>query len=325
MPDSPHSRATLNATARYVAGHPERETHRGFRYSVVAAMFPGQTWGKLADEFCRARLTQTRSGDDTAMSEFRKRRDARFWEPPALVIKAVTIEDKDAPVGDSRAHITEGELGRAMGIDKQQGHYYAVVRAFGDGWSRLLAAERVETDEQLASIQRAFGVKSSYVAIDGNYKPTDVAVTCIERGWTMTRGDAKEGWDHYTETVDSRGVKTKVRIQRGWSPVEWYSLATTAGRDSKCRQVWFSNLTMKDRLARLISTEEYKFLVPRNAPPSYHEQMRSESRYSFVQGGKMVHRWLNRPPQSRTEGRANHFWDCEVMLTVIAESCGWLE
>lgn len=74
----------------------------------------------------------------------------------------------------------------------------------------------------------------------------------------------------------------------------------------RCKRFFFSNLRLKDTLSMLIRKGRHTY--PEDVPEEYIKQMQSEKRE--VNGGKPVWEQIDR--------RANHFWDCEVIITLPA-------
>jgi hypothetical protein len=103
-------------------------------------------------------------------------------------------------------------------------------------------------------------------------------------------------------------VKGRKSIERFYSPRRKVVL----GRGQSCSVFYWSNLNIKDSLARLRRNQERDngpvWEVPDDIDDDYLAQMESEHR--IKKGGKWS--W------ERIGSRANHFWDAENMQTAAA-------
>ncbi len=94
-------------------------------------------------------------------------------------------------------------------------------------------------------------------------------------------------------------------VQRYYSPVRKIAV----GRNRTASMYYWSNLSIKDALARLRSnTEGATWDVPRDAPDDYLDMLDSERR--VLEKGQW--RWV------QIQNRANHYWDCECMQVCAA-------
>ena len=78
--------------------------------------------------------------------------------------------------------------------------------------------------------------------------------------------------------------------------------------NKRAKRFYFSNLRLKDVLSNLI--RKGKHTKADDAPEEYTAQMQSEKRM-VSPGGRPI--W-----EPLAQGRANHFWDCEVILLLPA-------
>ena len=185
---------------------------------------------------------------------------------------------------------------RVLTVDVQKDHFYCVVRSWAaNGASRMLHCEKVFTWEALEGVQQQFGVDNKLVFIDAGFATYDVYARCAEHGWNALMGDRRSTYPHRT-----RSGKT---IQRYYSTARRVSL----GRDRVATMYYWSNLNVKDALARLRrNTEGATWEVPNDAPQDYLDMLDSEQRV-FERG-----HWI----WKQVQNRANHYFDCEAMQVV---------
>jgi hypothetical protein len=180
-------------------------------------------------------------------------------------------------------------------------HMFLVVRAWAeDGSSRLIWDERVLTYTDVASVQERFGVHPNLVFIDAGYATYDVYRECASHGWTALMGDKRATFTHK--------VKGRKSIERFYSPRRKVVL----GRGQSCSVFYWSNLNIKDTLARLRRNQNPDngpvWEVPDDIDEDYLAQMEGEHR--IKKSGKWM--W------ERIGSRPNHLFDCEAMQVAAA-------
>ncbi len=293
--DTDETRRRLNAAARFVRLNPKAAKENvGFHWNAIATM----SWGALAELYLRAKVA-AKKGDTAPLIQFYQKRLGLPWNEFQESYK-VEQSLSDYLLGESWIEETsiEGIPLRFLTVDVQKDHFYTVVRAWSDGGSsRLLACQKVFSWEALEELQHQFGIHASLVFIDAGFSTYDVYAKCAEHGWNALMGDRRTTYPHRT--------KSGKLIQRYYSPCRRISV----GRGRTAAMYYWSNLSVKDALARLrANTEGATWEIPRDAPSDYLDQMDSERR--VMERGKW--RWV------QVQSRANHYFDCEAMQVAAA-------
>lgn len=174
--------------------------------------------------------------------------------------------------------------------------FYLVVRAWSiNGSSRLLWHEKVLTWEDIEEVQKRFHILDNLVFIDAGYNSFEVYKQCGKRNWIALMGDNRANFFHRL----SNG-KTVLRF---YSPVKHIFIS----RYVKCRMHFWSNLNVKDTLARIRHnqnpTDGATWEVPTDISEDYLKQMESEHRI------KKGNSWI----WEQIGNRPNHYLDCEAM------------
>jgi hypothetical protein len=187
---------------------------------------------------------------------------------------------------------------RFLTVDVQMDHFWLVVRAWNSaGSSRLLYCAKVLVWEEIEAIQQRFRVHSNLVFVDAGYNSFEVYRSCAQRGWTALMGDNRATFAHKAGTN---------RVQRFYSPVRKIFIA----RGLVCRMHFWSNLSIKDTLARLRRNSEGGPLweIPEDVPEEYLVHLESEHRVK--KGDKWQWNQIGKRP--------NHLLDCEAMNITAA-------
>jgi len=313
FPDTDRVRRELNATGRYVPQNPTASTENaGFHWNALCAM----SWGRLAELYLRAKEL-ARQGDTTQIQQFYQKRLALPWKE---WVEDFRIEVSSGAYRLGEPWEREGALDphgkvleppfadglprvplRFLTVDVQRDHFFLAVRSWApDCSSRLLWCERVLSWNDIDSVQDRFNVHHNLVFIDAGYNPYEVYRECAARGWTALIGDKRATFTHKLANGQS--------VQRFYSPVRKVFI----GRGVICRTHFWSNLNIKDTLARLRRNAEPKsgatWEVPEDVPELYLEHLESERRVN--QNGK----WL----WEQIGSRPNHWLDCESMQVAAA-------
>ena len=310
FPDSDRTRRELNLTGAYVVTNPNApRENAGFHWNALCAM----SWGRLAELHLRARAA-ARAGDLTLMQQFIQKRLALPWREYTEDYRM-----EIAPGGYRLGETWDGEGGvdasgrvaapgvpsvcplRIVTVDCQRDHLYLVVRAWGaDGSSRLIWHERTHTFADVAAVQERFGVHPNLVFTDAGHATYDVYRECASRGWTALMGDKRATFTH--------SMKGRKSVERFYSPRRRVVL----GRGQSCSVFYWSNLNIKDTLARLRRNQDPSagptWEVPDDAGEEYLAQMESERRVR--RNGKWI--W------EQIGARPNHYFDCEAMQAAAA-------
>ncbi len=308
--DSDRIRRELNLTGHYVTTNPNApKENAGFHWNALCAM----SWGRLAELYLRAK-TAARKGDVSLIQQFYQKRLALAWREyledyrldivPGGYLKGETW-DGEAGVDAQGRLVSAGQPCacplRILTVDCQMDHLFLVVRAWAeDGSSRLIWNERVLTFTDVESVQERFGIHPNLVFIDAGYATYDVYRECAAHGWTALMGDKRATFTHKT--------KGRKSIERFYSPRRKVVLS----RGQSCSVFYWSNLNIKDTLARLRRNQNPDdgpvWEVPDDIDEDYLAQMESERR--IKKGGKWM--W------ERIGSRANHLFDCESMQIAAA-------
>lgn len=306
--DSDRMRRILNKDGKFIALNPNASKENvGFHWNALASM----SWGKLAELYLRAKIA-ARKGDSSLLQQFYQKRLALAWrefaEDYRLEIASGSYNSGD--VWDEEAGFNKlGEIIappfaeneviaplRIMSVDVQMNCFYLVVRAWSiNGSSRLLWHEKVLTWEDIEEIQKRFRILDNLVFVDAGYNSFEVYKHCGERNWIALMGDNRANFFHRLPNG-----KTVLRF---YSPVKHIFIS----RYVKCRMHFWSNLNVKDTLARIRRNQNpadgATWEVPTDISEDYLKQMESEHRI------KKGNSWI----WEQIGNRPNHYLDCEAM------------
>ena len=304
----------------YVATNPKADKGKvGFTYNSIATM----SWGKLAELYLRAKEC-ARRGDIEPMKQFYQKRLAKSWDEQFEETDFKISVSKNYKFGDT--YEQEGGITshgkfisppfpegikimhplRFLTVDCQIDHLFTVVRGWSkDGSSRLLHYEKVLSYDDIILLQRKFNIHKSLVFIDAGYNTYDVYRQCAKEGWTALMGDKRKTFPHI---IKLDGGKTKT-VQKFYSQKRKISI----GRGSSCSMFYWSNLNIKDMLARLKRNQDpskgVTWEIPEDASEEYLHGIDSERRNKLVNGS---YEW------QQIGKRPNHPWDCECMSVCAA-------
>lgn len=306
--DTDRMRRILNKDGKFIALNPNASKENvGFHWNALASM----TWGKLAELYLRAKIA-ARKGDSSLLQQFYQKRLALPWKEFAddyrLEIASGSYNSGDAwdeeagfnKLGEIIAPpFAENEVIaplRIMSVDVQMNCFYLVVRAWSiNGSSRLLWHEKVLTWEDIEEIQKRFRILDNLVFVDAGYNSFEVYKHCGERNWIALMGDNRANFFHRLPNG-----KTVLRF---YSPVKHIFIS----RYVKCRMHFWSNLNVKDTLARIRRNQNpadgATWEVPTDISEDYLKQMESEHRI------KKGNSWI----WEQIGNRPNHYLDCEAM------------
>ena len=306
--DSDRMRRILNKDGKFIALNPNASKENvGFHWNALASM----SWGKLAELYLRAKIA-ARKGDSSLLQQFYQKRLALAWrefaEDYRLEIASGSYNSGDAwdeeagfnKLGEIIAPpFAENEVIaplRIMSVDVQMNCFYLVVRAWSiNGSSRLLWHEKVLTWEDIEEIQKRFRILDNLVFVDAGYNSFEVYKHCGERNWIALMGDNRANFFHRLPNG-----KTVLRF---YSPVKHIFIS----RYVKCRMHFWSNLNVKDTLARIRRNQNpadgATWEVPTDISEDYLKQMESEHRI------KKGNSWI----WEQIGNRPNHYLDCEAM------------
>ncbi|PTX92086.1 hypothetical protein DB346_24370 [Verrucomicrobia bacterium LW23] len=320
LEDTDAIRRRLAATGRFVAQNPTAARENvGFHWNALATM----SWGKLAEMYLRAK-TAARKGDTTELKKFYQKRLAlpwkdyledfkieivrsgyrmgELWDDEAALDRAgriIAAPLPPPPPAEGGAAAAPRVPVRVLTVDVQMDHFYCVVRSWSAaGASRKLWAERLNVWEDIDRVQKRFGIHAGLVFVDANYNSFETYRQCSLRGWTALIGDPRPTFPHRIPAGNGQAART---VERFYSSCNRISVERRT-----CRMHRFSNLNVKDCLARLRRGGAWE--IPDDAPEDYVASLDSEWRVKDK--GKWIWKQIGNRP--------NHFFDCEVMQTAAA-------
>ncbi len=306
--DSDRQRRLLNKDGKFIVQNKNAsKENMGFHWNAIASM----SWGKLAELYLRAKIS-ARKGDTSLLQQFYQKRLALPWREFAEDYK-LDISSSGYRSGD----VWEDEGGfnkkgeiisppfagneciaplRIMTVDVQMNCFYLVVRSWSaEGSSRLIWHEKVLTWEDIEEVQARFNILPNLVFIDAGYNSYEVYKQCGLRKWIALMGDNKPNFHHRL-----LGGKSVLRF---YSPVKNIFIS----RQNNCRMHFWSNLNVKDTLARIRRNQNPSdgatWEVPSDITEDYLKQMESEHRI------KKGNTWQ----WEQIGSRDNHYLDCEAM------------
>jgi hypothetical protein len=277
------------------------------RVTIVASFMTvwRYKWRNVIKEWIIAN-EEKKQGQLEKLQNVINQRFAQFWKPPS---DTPTLNMSGDPYGKAEYHDGqkwEMEDFRFLTADVQKGHCWVVISAWKiGGASRLLWEGRVETWDNIRHLQERYGIENRFVFVDCGYDQERVArqahnsITPKDPNpWNLTRGE------------DTRDGYMKVIGERKYRRIYSDYVHTDAADGMKYKYIRFSNLLAKDKLAGLMSGEN--FGVPVDASKNYHAQMQSEQKREISPG---VWRWV---PLKSGSSANNHLWDCSVLQVVAA-------
>lgn len=313
LPDTDASRHEMNSRGKYVVtNHKASRSNRGFSWNAL----PARPWGEIAKEWAQARLAQT-NGDDMPMTLWIQKQMARFYSfdainsgdevtPGAYKLREPWDEEGGFDL-NTRQPVDKWEEGkeglvrlRFASIDCQRDGFFALVRAWAsDGRSRLVDWAYFHTIDEVDAFIKRHQVIPPFTFIDSGDQQDFAHRTAARFGWNCTRGTSKTAFPWPEKRIDGT---VKVRQRPYSKPRE---IEPAGGMIT--RVYYFGNLPFKDLLWRLRRTGVHSF--PLDAGDDYRSQMTAERRTKTAAG---IPIWKG------PKGRANHLWDCEVMLMLPA-------
>ncbi len=298
--DSDETRRKLNATAKFIPLNPKAAAESvGFHWNALCAM----PWGMLAELYLRAKLA-AKKGDYSQLQQFYQKRLGLAWDEFKEDYK-IELVPSDYHMGDSWAE--EGSIGgiplRVLTVDVQRDHFVLVVRSWSlMGASRMVHCAKVLSYDEIAETEQRMGVHPSLVFVDAGYNTYEVYSECATHGWVALMGDKRNTFPHR--------IKGGKSMERFYSPKRKVNLGRQSNGKDKIAQMFFwSNLNIKDTLARLRkNTEGATWEVPADSPVDYLNMLDSE--YRVHERGRWVWQQIGHRP--------NHYLDCEAMQAAAA-------
>jgi len=303
MSDSDTTRNHWKKTGKYIAQNPKApKEFASFRVEALVA----RPMRLLVEEFCQAENHSIKNGDDRMKIEFRTKREAKPWiverKTTNIFIKKHGYNYAQYSNGD----LIDNELIRFMAIDRQQDHWWVEIGAFSTSTGpryRQLFFGRIETRDQLRSIQQKYKVSDHCVAQDRGYRPSDVDRDCAEFGWRGMRGHSRKTWtmrdDNTGSLVNFPFSEPRVSDYRG-GDVFYYD---------------WSGDYFKDILSLALEQKgDLKWEMPDDVNPLYLEHLKGEFKIEIRTGV-----WEWREVKSNAP---NHGLDTSAMMLCIATIAG---
>lgn len=254
------TKARWNDAGDYAARNPEATTHQSFHVHGMMT----KAWVDLVIRFCLAQ-NQMRVGNLEPLIQFTQKDEARAWSESRF------LNSKPAPTFD----LTKGtpdEARRAITVDVQEeGVKWLFCASISKrGEIRPLWAGKVFGEAEILEKQKEFAVRPNNVFLDAGHDAkgsNGVYAMCVRNGWIALRGDDRKSWLHSIVQLTKQGPK-KISLDRSYSaPVKG---DPEAGRIGQGRQyatlIWWSNPTIKSRLARMRDRGLVIFPAPEATP-----------------------------------------------------------
>jgi len=262
----------------------------------------------LVEEFCNAENHAARTGDDTMRQEFKTKRQALPWIVEKKVVN-IFVRDFGYSVSDyAQGQAIENEAARFMCIDRQQDHFWVEIGAFSTTEGpryRQLYFGRVDTRDQLRSLQHRYKVADSCVAQDRGYRPSEVDRDCADFGWRSMKGFGRRTW---TMREDASGQMIN------------FPFSDPQVSDYRGGDVFFYNWSgdyFKDVLATALEGRgDLRWEMPKDVNPLYLEHLRGESKVEIRTGV-----WEWREVKSNAP---NHGLDTSAMMLCVGTIAGIL-
>jgi hypothetical protein len=338
LTDSPDNIRQLNDIdrgARYQVTNPLADSiHRTFRFPAMVSELVG--WGTLVVEWLKA-LDAAKAGDFGPLKTFVQNRLAEAWDE-SVTLTAESLATGDYELGADwldDAGVPKCER-RFITVDVQEKggrHYWALCRDWSAiGESRLRYFDKLFAWEEIRAKQLELGIPDKRVIVDsadGN-NTREIYEVCCRYGWTAFQGVDRESFPHPNPRQPSKpimklwsrsvkgdpslGARVKAKGTRaGRRAVKLY-----AGARRFATLYRWSNPSIKDILARLLSNSWKYWGRPSNEPREYTNQVNSEiKKQERDKRGRM--RWIWK--QTRDD---NHARDLEAMQVVAAMMSGLL-
>lgn len=284
-----------------VQGAPRVEGVRGYHLSALYS--PWVAWYEVVAEFLEARAVPA------LLMNFVNSVLGEPWKEKTADTTAAHLTRRIS--GHSLGEVPAGARLLTAGVDVQKDHFYFVIRGWGIGEeSWLVRYGRVESEEDLLAVL----LRTTYPTETGTVMA--VRLGCVDSG-------------HRTNEVYSlcRKYREVLRPTKGYDHLATSpQRATLLDRDSEGRTIqggltlWGLDTTYyKDKLNRLIHTEpgapgQWHLCLEPSA--DYVQQMLAEEKVieRNKKTGAIVEAW-----QPKSEGRANHYFDCEVLCVAAAD------
>ena len=359
MLDTDELKAKWNEGGRYVLSGTEknqeptlwRKDYPASNVTFIWGAFIWLRWQMLVDEY-RIATSALKSGVTMPLKKFLQKRVPDFWDDQ----KRTYIPPVDIRVDDystSAEWVVGGapvKHHRFMTVDVQKNAtlFYVVIRAWAEsGESRRLFRGRVNSFEEIESLQIRFGVKSHHVMFDVGYLQHTVLQECARHiedkhawGWFGLKGVKDEQSRGFTNPLD------KIKTPRLYAPSVFPDLEL--GQHGKNVSEWVESLPAwprklydqrKLRVPLVLWSNSLAYSIleklrdgrgTRWTSPVEEAGQAEDKIYRQQLGAKVLRtvidsrgvaqlRWENVTPNY-----PDHYYDCEVQQIVPAAQAGCL-
>jgi hypothetical protein len=295
--DKPQIRRELATAGKYVKQNDGMPESKGYHYNALCNW--RLPFWRLVIERCNA-MDEVSRGNLDLLRQFVQKRLADFWSDEQEDNRAILSGSGYSLAEYDDGEKWEDEAHRFMTIDRQQDHFWALIRAWSnDGSSRLLWFGKIDTWERVKVIQEKYKVENRKTQIDCGYQKDEVYKRCAQYGWLALRGDQRDNYPHPT--------KSGKPIYKSYSRYQ----NVNASDGKKTMVCFWSNLAHKDILFQLRNQKGVSWEIPEDAGREYLRQIDAEARRG--EGKTAV--W-------KKKHNDNHAIDCEAMQTVLASMLG---
>ncbi|NBW16951.1 MAG: hypothetical protein EBR82_54145, partial [Caulobacteraceae bacterium] len=170
--DKPQIRRQLATAGKYIQQTDGMPDSKGYHYSALAN-WRLPLW-RLVIERCEA-MDEVNRGNLDLLRQFIQKRLADFWSDEQEDNRAILTGSGYSLTEFDDGEKWEDEAHRFMTIDRQQDHFWAVIRAWSnDGSSRMLWFGKIDTWERVKVIQEKYKVENRKTQIDCGYQKDEV-------------------------------------------------------------------------------------------------------------------------------------------------------
>jgi len=254
----------------------------------------------LTAEWLDACNEATRTGNTEPMMKFRQKREAKPWRVEKTAINLLSVAESTYTIADyfDGTKRAPDEVSRCMTIDRQMTHWWALVGAWSSASEfTLFWFGRVDTVEQLRAIQQRYRVPDQCVVEDRKYQPAKTDEDCARYGWRGMQGGARKTWTLTNQTTGQLDNypynEPKYSNIGGGVSVPFYEVSPDHA---------------KDLLFNAINGKGFAWNMPKDCPPLYLEQLKSEVKEQVRPG---VWKYVE------VRQNFNHAIDCSAMAVMF--------
>jgi len=306
--DTPQARRFMSSQGDYeLVSSGQVEERKAFHYNGIAI-----TWVPfyvMVEEWTKAIMTM-RYGDETLLKEFVLKRLAEFWNPD---VHRPVVRNVRTKKSLSMKKGMEVKTFRGASVDRQYGHYWLLIRDWHESEGcQLVHYEKVETDEEVASILTKYEVNSKFTLCDVANDQTKGLRLCAKHGWTAVHGSDRKSFQH------DEGNGKKVR--RIYSPIEFMDpwIGTREAGNDAVGMLYFAKYSTMDRLFTLKNGDvDYDWRVPGDVSDEYFKQLDSWEKYDHVNSRTKEHEM-----EFRQIRKHDHLLICELYQIILASIMG---